>query len=423
MNLRISRPLGWMAPALLALLPAILPAATLSFAGAQQAALTQSRQLAAQDAAIAAARELSVVAGERPDPVLTLGIDNLPANGPDRYSLTRDFMTMRRIGLAQEFTRRDKLDLRRERQQREAGIAASARVMAQTAILRASGKAWMSAYYLQARQALLQEQLHQARQQLAASEAAYRGGRGSQTDTLGVRSDIFMLEDQLQDMDRQLRQARSALARWVGEAPSREPLAGMPDVAHTHLDSGDLERHLKQHPDLIVQDGRIALADTQARLAAADRHADWTAELSYAQRGQAFSDMLSVGVSVPLQWDQARRQNRELAARQAQLEQARAERDDMLRAHVAEVSALVDEWQSGRARLQRYREQLLPLAESRAQSALAIWRGGGGNLTDVLAARRALLDVRLQSLQLEMQTALVWVDLEFLLPQPTGSAS
>lgn len=423
MNLRISRPLGWMAPALLALLPAILPAATLSFAGAQQAALTQSRQLAAQDAAIAAARELSVVAGERPDPVLTLGIDNLPANGPDRYSLTRDFMTMRRIGLAQEFTRRDKLDLRRERQQREAGIADAGKAMAQTAILRAAGKAWLSAYYLQARQALLQAQLVQARQQLAAGEAAYRGGRGSQSDALSLRNDIFMLEDQLQDMDRQLAQARLALARWVGDAQSRQPLADRPDFAHTHLEVGDLEAHLTRHPDLIVQDGRIALADTQARLAEADRHADWTAELSYAQRGQAFSDMLSLGVSRPLQWDQARRQNRELAARLAQVEQARAERDDMLRAHVAEVRAMADEWQSGLTRLQRYREQLLPLAESRAQSALAVWRGGRGNLGDVLAARRALLDARLQTLQLEMQTALVWVDLEFLLPPVTGSAS
>lgn len=427
MNFRISRPLGRMALALLALAPAILPvtarAAALSFTEAQQTALTQSRQLAAQDAAVASARELGIAAGERPDPVLTLGIDNLPANGPDRYSLTRDFMTMRRIGLAQELTRRDKLDLRRERQQREAAMAESGKAMAQTVIVRAAGKAWLTGYYLQARQTLLQEQLQQLRQQLAASEGAYRGGRGSPGDTLGVRSDIFLLEDQLLELARQLAQARTALARWVGEAQSRQMLSGLPDFARTHLDAGDLEAHLRRHPDLLLQEGRIALADTRARLAEADRHADWTAELSYAQRGQAFSDMLSVAVSVPLQWDQARRQNRELAARQAEVEQARAERDDMLRAHVAEVRAQVDEWQSGLDRLQRYREQLLPLAAARAQSALAVWRGGRGTLADVLAARRILLDVRLQALQLEMQTALVWVDLEFLLPQPTGSAS
>lgn len=421
MNFRISRPLGRVVLALMALAPAILSAASLSFLEAQQAALGQSRHLIAQDAAIAATRERAVAAGERPDPMLSLGIENLPVNGSDRYSLTRDFMTMRKIGLSQEFTRSDKLGLRRERQQREAEIAAAGKGLVQSEVLRSAGKAWLTSYYLQERRELLQEQLLQARQQLAASEASYRGGRATQADTINTRSEILLLEDQLQDMDRQLNQARSALARWVGDDQSRQTLLGKPDFDRTHLAVGDLESHLIRHPDLIMQERRIALADTDARLAEANKQVDWTAELSYAQRGSAFSDMVSVGVSMPLQWDQARRQNRELAARQAQVEQARAERDDMLRAHVAEVRALVDDWQSGLNRLQRYREQLLPLSKTRTQAALASWRGGRGALSDVLAARRALLDTRLQALQLEMQTALAWADLEFLLPNESRS--
>lgn len=423
MNFRISRPLGRVVLALMALAPAALWAAPLSFVEAQQSALAQSRQLVAQDAAIAATRELAVAAGERPDPMLSIGIENLPVSGSDRYSLTRDFMTMRKIGLSQEFTRSDKLGLRRERQQREAEIAAAGKAMTQGEILRGAGKAWLTSHYLQERRTLLQEQLLQTRQQLLASEAAYRGGRSTQTDVLNARSETLLLEDQLQDMDRQLSQVRSALARWVGDDQSRWALLGKPDFGRTHLDSGNLEAHLARHPDLVLQERRISLADTEARLAEADKHADWTAELSYAQRGSAFSDMVSVGVSVPLQWDQARRQNRELAARLAQVEQARAERDDMLRAHVAEVRSMVDDWQSGLKRLQRYREQLLPLAQARTRTALAAYRGGRGSLADALVARRALLDVHLQVLQLEMQAALVWVDLEFLLPPPTGSAS
>lgn len=422
MNFRISRPLGRVVLALMTLAPAALPAASLSFLEAQQVALSQSRQLVAQDAAIASAREMAVAAGERPDPMLSIGIENLPVNGSDRFSMTRDFMTMRKIGLAQEFTRSDKLDLRRERQQREAEVADAGKGLVRSEILRSSGKAWLTSYYLQERRALLQEQLQQARQQLVASEASYRGGRASQADTINTRGEILLLEDQLQDMDRQLNQARSALARWVGDDQSRQPLIGKPDFDRTHLDVGDLESHLARHPDLIMQERRIALADTEARLAEANKHADWTAEVSYARRGSAFSDMVSVGVSLPLQWDQTRRQNRELAARQAQVEQARAERDDMLRAHVAEVRALVDDWQSGLNRLQRYRKQILPLSQSRTQAALASWRGGRGTLSEVLAARRTLLDTQLQALQLEMQTALTWADLEFLLPDESRSA-
>ena len=422
MNFRISRPMGRVVLALMALVPAALSAASLSFLEAQQVALSQSRQLVAQDAAMTSAREMAVAAGERPDPMLSIGIDNLPVNGSDRFSITRDFMTMRKIGVAQEFTRSDKLDLRRQRQEREAEIAAAGKALVRSEVLRGAGKAWLTSYFLSQQRVLLQEQLQQARQQLLASEAAYRGGRIASTDTINTRGEMLLLEDQLQIMDRQIKQATAALARWVGNEQSRQPLLGKPDFDRIHFVIDDLEGHLTRHPDLVMQDRRIALADTEAHLAEANKRADWTAELSYAQRGSAFSDMVSLGVSVPLQWDQARRQNRELAARQAQVEQARAERDDMLRAHVAEVRAMVDDWQSGLSRLQRYREQILPLSKSRTQTALASWRGGRGALSDVLAARRALLDTQLQASQLEMQTALTWADLEFLLPNEIRSA-
>lgn len=402
-------------------LPAAAGGAPLSFNEAQQVALSQSRQLIAQDAAISAASARVTAAGERPDPMLSLALDNLPVNGGDRFSVTRDFMTMRRIALAQEFTRSDKLTLRRERQRRETEIAEAGKGLTRSEILRDAGKAWLTSHYLQEQRELLDEQLTQARQQRVASEAAYRGGRASQADALAARGEILLLEDRLQDMARQLDQARSALARWVGDDASRQPLLGKPDLERTHLDAGDLESHLARHPDLVLQERRIALADTDARLAEAARRADWTAELSYAQRGPAFSDMVSVGLSLPLQWDQARRQNRELVARQAQVEEARATRDDLLRAHVAEVRSLLADWQSGRARLARYRDDLVPLAQSRAQATLAAWRGGRGALAEVLAARRAWLDMRLQASQLEMQTALAWADLEFLLPGGNGS--
>ncbi len=60
-------------------------------------AQNRSRALVAQDATASAARDMAVAAGQRPDPTLKLGINNLPVNGADRFSLTRDFMTMRSV--------------------------------------------------------------------------------------------------------------------------------------------------------------------------------------------------------------------------------------------------------------------------------------------------------------------------------------
>src|SRR5256885_7096917 len=47
-------------------------------------AQTRSRALVAQDATASAARDMAVAAGQRPDPTLKLGINNLPVNGADR---------------------------------------------------------------------------------------------------------------------------------------------------------------------------------------------------------------------------------------------------------------------------------------------------------------------------------------------------
>src|SRR3982750_4241739 len=75
---------AWTAPA--------VADAPLTLAEAQRQAIARSQMLAAQDYAVTALREMAVGAAQFPDPVATLGINNLPINGPDAWSATRDFM-------------------------------------------------------------------------------------------------------------------------------------------------------------------------------------------------------------------------------------------------------------------------------------------------------------------------------------------
>ena len=152
------------------------------------------------------------------------------------------------------------------------------------------------------------------------------------------------------------------------------------------------------------------------RLAEADKHADWSVALDYAQRGSGFSDFVSVSVSIPLQWDQPNRQSREVAAKLALAEQAGAERDETLRREVGEVRAQVQAWQSGRERLGRYAREIIPLARARSEATLAAYAAGKSNSTEVLRARRDEIDLRLRALNLESNTARLWAQLNFLFP-------
>jgi outer membrane protein TolC len=131
--------------------------------------------------------------------------------------------------------------------------------------------------------------------------------------------------------------------------------------------------------------------------------------------------MISVGVSVPLQWDRINRQDREVASKLALLDQARAEREDMLRAHVAGLRAMIAEWENDRERSARYQRELLPLASERTLAAVGAYRGAKASIADVLLARRNEIDVRMQALQLEMETARLWAQLNFLVADD-GSA-
>ncbi len=92
-------------------------------------------------------------------------------------------------------------------------------------------------------------------------------------------------------------------------------------------------------------------------------------------------------------------------------------RDDALRAHVAEVRAMLIEWKSGLARRETWVRELVPLARERTATALAAYRAGKGELGAVLAARRNEIEVATQALALEMDTAKLWAQLNTLAPE------
>ena len=198
--------------------------------------------------------------------------------------------------------------------------------------------------------------------------------------------------------------------------PPKPPLADKPDIDAIPLDPRALDTQLAHHPQITTLAKQAEIAATEARLAQAGKTTDWSLEMMYSQRGSAYSNMISVNVAIPLQWDQKNRQDREVAAKLAMASQAEAQREEILRAHIGEIQAQIHEWENGRERRTRYERQLVPLARERTQAVLAAYRGGKANLAEVLAARRNEIDVRMQALQLEMETARLWAQINFLLP-------
>ena len=396
-------------------------AAALTLDDALRLAQERSRQLPAQEASAAASRELAVAAGQRPDPTLKAGINNLPINGPDRFSVSRDFMTMRSIGVMQEFTREAKLRARTARFEREAEVAEAGRELALANLQRDTAMAWLDRLFQERMREVLVTQRDEARLQIDAADAAYRGGRGSQADAFAARSAVAQIEDRIALTERQIATATTQLARWVGTS-SAEALGSPPALDTVRLRTEELEAQLSRHPQIAVLLKQEAMARADADLARANKKPDVSVELMFSQRGSAYSNMVSVNLSVPLQWDPKNRQDREVAAKLASVEQMRAEREEATRMRLAEALAMLQEWRSDRERLTRYDASLLPLAAERTRAAIAAYRGGTGPLTAVLEARRVEIDTRMDRLRLEMEAARLWAQLNYLVPAAAHDA-
>jgi outer membrane protein TolC len=220
---------------------------------------------------------------------------------------------------------------------------------------------------------------------------------------------------------RQQQTATARLTRWLGEDARRTaaddvPLPQDAEVAALAAHDAHNIAHLR------VLASQLALAEADIAVARENRHPNWSWEVAYAQRGPAYSNMISVGVSVPLPIDRKDRQDRELAARLAQRDQARELLEDALRRHQAEFEAMRVDWLALRDRERMLATSLLPLAHQRVEAQLAAYRGGQQGLAGVLDARRAEVDARLSILDLERDAARLWAQLRYTYLETTARA-
>jgi len=374
-----------------------------------------SPRLAAQGAALAAATELVPRASELPNPKLRVGVDNLPVNGADRYRYDSDFMTMRKIGVMQDFPNGEKRRLRGERAALERDVEAANLDAQRAALRREIALAWLELYFAQQARAPLVELVGEMQLQLDTVSAAIAAGRQNTADALALRGAGVAAQDRVIEQDRTIERARYALAAWIRDEASR-PLANPPDTSAFDHPPTALLANLHEHPEQRIYAEREALARTDAALAANSKKSDWSLEVAYGQRGPAFSNMISVMVSIDLPWEAEKRQDRDLAAKRLLAEQAQAQTEEARRMHEAELRGVYADWQTAGVRSERFEKLLLPLARERVAAALAAYRGGRGDLGVVLEARRAETETRLGFVQSQLERARAWARLNFLLP-------
>ncbi len=404
------------------LAPAWSFAAGISFDDAQRLAAERAPLLKARQSQIAATQEEAVRAAALPDPKLTLGLANWPVTGADAFDFRADDMTMKQIGVMQEFPARAKRQARQAVADRGIEQAEALSVAERLAVRRGAAEAWIALWAAQREVVALQTLREPASVAIRTAKARLAGGTGTVTDTLATQVAALELENRIDAAEASLEAARAGLARWLGVDPADvEAEDAPPALTELPVAPAALLTSIDRQGPLLPWRSREALAEAEVDAAIAEKRADWSLGMTYGQRdrtpnGVSRSDMLMVEFAIDLPLFPGNRQDRGVSAKRAELDAVAAEREDARRVQTETVRRALAEWQGLQRQVARKETESLPLARDRAKTALAAY-AGGGDLQPWLQARRDEIELHIEHARHLGELGRAWAALAYLLPE------
>ena len=388
-----------------AILPGLAVAGPLSLDQALELAVQRSESARSARAGVTSASEAARAAGQLPDPMLRAGVDNLPVTGADRFSTTRDSMTMKRIGVSQEWLSADK---RAARQAAADAMVGREAVQIQVAVADTrlqTAMAYLDAFYAGEALKLTTLMEHHAHEELEAAHARLSSSTGSSQEVLALTGARGVAQDESAEVRQQQGSAHVSLQRRVGVRAD--------ELAFTTLPAPPSEQaYVAGHPSVVAMQRDIDVARQNATVASSERRPNWTWEVSYGQR-TGYSDMVSFGVSIPLQLARDQRQDRETASKLALVDKAQADLAEATRAATAEYQALVSDARRLRERVDRYRSNVVTPAQHRTAAATAAYRSNQASLMTLFEARHAEVEAQRRLLTLQRDLAKAQAQLVF----------
>lgn len=395
-----------------ALLPILAWASPLTLDQALELAVQRSEAARSARAGVASATEAARSAGQLPDPVLRAGVDNLPVSGGDRFS-TRDSMTMKRIGIGQEWLSAEKRAARRAAAEAMVGREAAVARSTASQVRLQTGLAFLDAYFTGEALKFAAQTEHHAHEELEAARARLSSAAGSSHDVLALTSARGVAQDESAELRQQQAVAQATLERWIGTRIDELVAPASPTLPQERS-------YVRRHPAVLAAEQDIELARKEADVSRANRTPSWSWELSYGQRA-GYSDMVSFGVSIPLTIAAAQRQDREIASKLALADKAEAALAEATRMATGEYRALASDAKRLAERIDHYRSSVVVPARQRTAAALASYRSNQDPLMAVFAARHAEVEAQRKLLSLQRELAKTNVQLA-LTPIPEGAA-
>ena len=402
----------------------VLAAEFLSLAMAEQQAMEQDPLTRSLERQASALDEQAVAAGQWPDPKLRFGLLSVPT---DSYELDQEPMTQLLVGYQQMLPRGDSLQHMTSEKQAMAQSKRSELALRQRLVLLNVRKAWFQVYLQDQSEKIVRQNRRLFKQQLEVSQSLYAAGKSQQQDVLQAELELSLLEDQLQQIESARQESRANLARWIGYEQSMLPLNERPGFLHNRLSYqlDELISKLSSHPELKKKAALIAVNREGVELARQKYKAQWGFDVSYGKRdgenmdGSQRSDFISAIASIDLPIFTDERQDRELSAQKKNLQASQYDVTDTRLQIVAQLKSVHVRWLQLNERLRLYDQKVLPQSSQNSNAAMNGYQSGVVSFFTLTRARIAELKAQLQRLKLDVEKAIAYTEIRFLIGEDT----
>ncbi len=379
----------------------------LTLAAAEDLALAAEPGQQALQARAAALEARAVIAGELPDPMLRVGLNNFPIQSG---SFSTEGMTHAAIGLRQAFPAGKTRSISaRQFNLLAAEMNGNASARGRN-VLTAVRNAWLNLYYWEQAHELVSESRPFFDDLATITRSLYAVGRKSQQDVLRAELELSRLDDRLIDIARQRSGARAALGEWIGNHAAR-PLANrLPGWNQMPL-LEVLQGTLLDNPVLRAADAQIEARSAGVDLAEQRAKPGWVLDLGYSYRegslpsGEPRSDFITLGVTVDLPFFRKKSVDSTLSAALQERSAARSAREQTLRTLRSELVAEHARWQDLTRRLSLYDTRILDQAKNNAEASMFAYRSDKGDFAEVMRAYVDDLNTRIDHIRLQVERA------------------
>ena len=342
-----------------------------------------------------AARQRGASAGALDDPMLEAGLLNVPTNS---WSLNREDMTMKMLGLTQRFPFPGKRALRREVAERDAGTAEYGYRETVNRVAREVKLAYFDLALALESVRLLKDTTRVLEQFLGIVESRYSVGQGAQPDVFKAQTQLAKMREELLRMERERPVMEAELAKLLGRPGAASFAAPLPGTAPLHLDLEALrDTALRQRPQLLGLRNVMEKNSVSIDLARKDYSPDFDVRFSYGQResmldGTRRPDLVSLTVAINLPiWGKEK-----LDPRIAEARSMRDQAQSMYQAQQNEAFAKLRQQvaiaEQSRQSAVLYDSAILPQARLAVESALSAYRVNRVDFLTLLDSQMSLLN-------------------------------